>query len=117
MKTYLNDLLKTRLERARVALKEFHEKRGIQATEKPNKGRKRKAADSEHPAQPSQPKEAFVFSESTDTGLIISLKATLELCTYLTTKCKFKYLMTRRLNQDALEVWGEPANNIKGYIL
>ncbi|KAE8744170.1 hypothetical protein FOCC_FOCC009178 [Frankliniella occidentalis] len=50
------------------------------------------------------PKREYVFSESTDTGLIITLKTTLQLLKFLTSdKIKYKYLMTSRLNQDALE--------------
>lgn len=46
----------------------------------------------------------FIFSDSTDVGLIVTLKGTKELVTFLTEKCHFKYVMTARLNQDALEV-------------
>ncbi|KAK3920713.1 Transposable element P transposase [Frankliniella fusca] len=47
--------------------------------------------------------EDFIFSDSTDFGLIVSLKATLELAEFLVKKCGYAYLMTARLNQDALE--------------
>lgn len=50
----------------------------------------------------------YVFSESTDTGLKVTLKNTLGLLKYLTEELpegeKYLYLMTARLNQDALEV-------------
>lgn len=44
------------------------------------------------------------ITEQTCYGLKISLKATLEICSFLIHKCKFEYLMTSRLNQDNLEV-------------
>lgn len=43
------------------------------------------------------------LSNNTYEGLIITLKATIEILTFLSTKHNFKYLMTARLNQDALE--------------
>lgn len=45
------------------------------------------------------------ITESTCYGLKISLKAALEICTFLVQKCDFIYLMTARLNQDNLEVY------------
>lgn len=42
--------------------------------------------------------------ELTYYGLLVSLQATLEVCNYLVTNCGFKYLLTARLNKDALEV-------------
>lgn len=45
------------------------------------------------------------ITESTFYGLKVSLKAALEICTFLVQKCDFKYLMTARLNQDNLEVY------------
>ncbi|KAK3929285.1 Transposable element P transposase [Frankliniella fusca] len=47
--------------------------------------------------------ENFIFSDSTDIGLIVSLKNTLELVQFLIKKCGFVFVMTARLNQDALE--------------
>ncbi|KAE8739663.1 hypothetical protein FOCC_FOCC014840, partial [Frankliniella occidentalis] len=47
--------------------------------------------------------EDYIFSESTDIGLIVTLKATKEILKFLTEDCKYEYLMTARLNQDALE--------------
>ncbi|XP_051162248.1 uncharacterized protein LOC127282175 [Leptopilina boulardi] len=44
------------------------------------------------------------LSDNCSYGLKISLKASLEICEFLITKCNFKYLMTARLNQDSLEV-------------
>lgn len=44
------------------------------------------------------------MSDSCCYGLKFSLKATLEICSFLTEKCCFSYLMTARLNQDNLEV-------------
>lgn len=44
------------------------------------------------------------MTEQTCYGLKISLKATLEICSFLIYKCRFEYLMTSRLNQDNLEV-------------
>lgn len=46
----------------------------------------------------------MAVTKSTLTGLLISLKSTLELLDYLCGKCGYKYLMTARLNQDQLEV-------------
>ncbi|KYN07140.1 hypothetical protein ALC62_01895 [Cyphomyrmex costatus] len=43
------------------------------------------------------------ITEQTCYGLKISLKATLEICSFLIYKCGFEYLMTSRLNQDNLE--------------
>lgn len=37
-------------------------------------------------------------------GLRVTLTTALELSTYLINECGYEYLMTRRLNQDALEV-------------
>lgn len=56
------------------------------------------------PAKPKEPKVAIIFSESTDYGLAVTLKAILELAEFLCKKCGFKYLMTALLNQDCLEV-------------
>ncbi|KAK3919697.1 Transposable element P transposase [Frankliniella fusca] len=48
--------------------------------------------------------EDYIFSDSTDIGLIVSLKAAKELIVFLITKCNHKYVMTARFNQeDALE--------------
>ncbi|KAE8739250.1 hypothetical protein FOCC_FOCC015248 [Frankliniella occidentalis] len=47
-------------------------------------------------------KKAF-FSESTDLGLIITLRAVLEISSYLIDEVGFKYVMTARFNQDAIE--------------
>ena len=44
------------------------------------------------------------ITESTYYGLLITLKATLELCDYLVKQCGFTYLLTARLCQDAIEV-------------
>ncbi|KAE9522727.1 hypothetical protein AGLY_016874 [Aphis glycines] len=43
------------------------------------------------------------FTIQTQTGLLISLKGALELAEYLCYKVGYSYLMTRRINQDALE--------------
>ncbi|XP_011705030.1 PREDICTED: uncharacterized protein LOC105460298 [Wasmannia auropunctata] len=43
------------------------------------------------------------ITEQTCYGLKISLKVTLEICSFLIHKCGFQYLMTARLNQDNLE--------------
>ncbi|XP_031781272.1 uncharacterized protein LOC116416548 isoform X2 [Nasonia vitripennis] len=43
------------------------------------------------------------ITDSTFYGLKVSLKAALELCTFLVEKCDFKYVMTSRFNQDNLE--------------
>lgn len=56
------------------------------------------------PAKLKEPKVAVIFSESTDFGLAVTLKATLELLLFLCNECGFSYLMTARLTQDFLEV-------------
>ncbi|XP_033223500.1 uncharacterized protein LOC117177116 [Belonocnema kinseyi] len=43
------------------------------------------------------------LSQSTCYGLKVTLKATLEIFAFLKQKCDLQYLMTSRLNQDALE--------------
>ena len=43
------------------------------------------------------------ITEQTCYGLKISLKGTLEICSFLIHKCGFEYVMTSRLNQDNLE--------------
>ncbi|KAK3914473.1 Transposable element P transposase [Frankliniella fusca] len=50
-----------------------------------------------------QTQEDYIFSDSTDIGLIVSLKAAKEPTEFLIKNCKFKYVMTARFNQDALE--------------
>ncbi|KAE8745955.1 hypothetical protein FOCC_FOCC007316 [Frankliniella occidentalis] len=47
--------------------------------------------------------EDYIFSDSTDIGFIVTLKGTLELVNFLVQKCGYAYVMTARLNQDALE--------------
>lgn len=54
--------------------------------------------------QEAKTKGLHFMSDSTCYGLKVSLTATLEICKYLIDECGFKYLMTARLNQDALEV-------------
>ncbi|XP_064479090.1 uncharacterized protein LOC135392303 [Ornithodoros turicata] len=44
----------------------------------------------------------FMTTQTSD-GLKVTLRATLELHEYLTSECGFQYLLTARLNQDALE--------------
>ena len=43
------------------------------------------------------------WSDLTDIGLLVSLQSALELTEYLR-KLGFQYVMTKRFNQDALEV-------------
>ncbi|KAK3932004.1 Transposable element P transposase [Frankliniella fusca] len=86
LKTWADTKLNTKLveaERARVAHLEGQGKRA--------RGR------------PIKYQEDYIFSDSTDIGLIVSLKGTLELVKFLIEKCEFKFVMTARLNQDALE--------------
>jgi hypothetical protein len=47
------------------------------------------------------------LSDSTRKGLRVTITATLNLLDYLVSQHNFKYLMTDRLNQDALEVKGQ----------
>jgi len=44
------------------------------------------------------------FTIQTQTGLLVSLKGALELSEYLCNKVGYSYLMTRRINQDNIEV-------------
>ena len=44
------------------------------------------------------------LSASCFLGLTVTIKTALELVGYLTEKLNFSYLMTRRINQDGLEV-------------
>jgi len=44
------------------------------------------------------------MSNNTCSGLKISLTACLEISSFLQINCGYKYVMTSRLNQDALEV-------------
>lgn len=44
------------------------------------------------------------ITDNTCYGLKVSLKASLELLQFLVNECGYTYLMTSRLNQDALEV-------------
>lgn len=46
----------------------------------------------------------FKLSAQAEVGLFVSLKGALELVQHLNSCVGFKYLMTRRINQDALEV-------------
>lgn len=47
----------------------------------------------------------YVFlSNNTSLGFQVTLRSTIEVMNYLTDKCGYKFLMTARLNQDALEV-------------
>lgn len=49
------------------------------------------------------PKKAGFLSPSTALGLRVTLKATLDLLTYLSEKIGYKYLLTSRLSQDPIE--------------
>lgn len=52
-----------------------------------------------------QRRRMYVFSESTDIGLKVSLEGVKKLLQFLCSeKIGYEYLMTCRLNQDALEV-------------
>ncbi|XP_052123377.1 uncharacterized protein LOC127749402 [Frankliniella occidentalis] len=97
MRAYANEKLRDRLEKAAKATEEFQKKQT-----KAQSKRKRKAPPANH-AKPDKVPEAFIFSESSDIGLLVTLQATKEICTFLTEKCGYQYLMTARLNQDALE--------------
>lgn len=46
----------------------------------------------------------YFISESTDLGLLVTLRSTLELAQYLLDRIKYEYVMTARFNQDAIEV-------------
>lgn len=49
-------------------------------------------------------KSTEYLSSSTSVGLHVTLAATLEVMKFLTEECGYNFLMTARLNQDALEV-------------
>ncbi|KAK3929377.1 F420-dependent glucose-6-phosphate dehydrogenase [Frankliniella fusca] len=46
----------------------------------------------------------WFYSDLTDVGLHVTLNSTLEISKYLRDKVGFTYVMTKRLNQDCLEV-------------
>ena len=50
------------------------------------------------------------WSDITDVGLLVSLRSTIELGEYLRDVIGFIYVMTKRFNQDALEVWQTTEN-------
>lgn len=51
------------------------------------------------------PDQNFRFTSQTEKGLIVSLNSTLQLVEYLCTNVNdYSYLMTKRINQDKLEV-------------
>lgn len=51
------------------------------------------------------PDQNFRFTSQTKKGLIVSLNSTLQLVEYLCTNVNdYSYLMTKRINQDKLEV-------------
>lgn len=55
--------------------------------------------------KPQNAKNDFRFkSNSTYIGFQVTLKSTIEVMDFLTKKCQYSFLMTTRLNQDALEV-------------
>ena len=67
---------------------------------------KRKALAAKGKKQDRKKREKSTFlSQSTYVGLDVTLRTTLEVMTFLTEKRGYKYLMTARLNQDALEVF------------
>ncbi|KAL0108662.1 hypothetical protein PUN28_015258 [Cardiocondyla obscurior] len=57
------------------------------------------------------------ISNSSFYGLKITIKSTLELCSFLVEKCNYKYIMTARLNQDSLEVISYEYLNIQGVLV
>lgn len=51
-------------------------------------------------------KNDYIFmSQSGCLGFNVTLRSAIEVMTFLCSKCNFKFLMTSRLNQDALEVF------------
>lgn len=82
---------KEALEKAEAARKEFCQKNG--------KKFRKKSAEFMNAS-------GVIFSESTDYGLLVTLKAVQELSQFLIQECGFSYVMTARFNQDALEVSG-----------
>lgn len=44
------------------------------------------------------------FTSQTERGLIVSIKGTLDLIQFLSQNVGYRYLMTKRINQDTLEV-------------
>jgi hypothetical protein len=55
--------------------------------------------------------KAFL-TDSTDLGLVVTLRAVLEISEYLIDNIGYQYVLTARFNQDAIEV-----NNNKNQIL
>lgn len=53
------------------------------------------------------------ITTSTWVGLVVSIKNALSLVTYLDKSCNYLYLMTRRINQDSLEVTDLKLKKIK----
>lgn len=56
------------------------------------------------------------ITSSTYLGLLVTVKTALDLIDYLHDNLNYQYLMTRRLNQDALEVRLTVFNKLKKYI-
>lgn len=50
-------------------------------------------------------KEYRFISNSTYTGFLVTLQTTIDVMDFLSEKCGYSYLMTARLNQDALEAF------------
>jgi len=48
-------------------------------------------------------KDEFL-TKSTADGLRVTIRSTIELSTYLLEECKFKYVLSAKINQDRLEV-------------
>jgi len=45
------------------------------------------------------------MSDNTFVGFMVTLKTAIEVENFFSQKCGYDFLMTARLNQDALEVW------------
>lgn len=52
----------------------------------------------------SENKKLPFMSDSTYDGFLVTLQTTVDVMDFLSEKCGYTYLMTTRLNQDALEV-------------
>jgi len=68
-----------------------------------NEDAKQKTTEQPKTGKSKKEDKGIVFSESTDTGMIVTIKGTLKLAEYLFMQ-GYEFFMTCRLNQDSLEV-------------
>lgn len=95
---YLKSLIAVETIKRKEALEKSEAARKVFCQQNGRKFRKKSAEVMNAPG--------VIFSESTDYGLLVTLKAVQELSEFLIKDCGFCYVMTARFNQDALEVCG-----------